>query len=91
MIKEATKTVYTTTDGTEFTDRDKAVEYEKSYLEIRGIMRSLIRVKHICEDCDDCVKCPLKRFFPDYADIQTDDCPFGDMSYPCDEWGYIDI
>lgn len=91
MIKETTKTIYTTTDGTEFTDRSKAVEYEKSYLEIRELMRSLIRVKNICRDCADCVECPLKRFFPGYAEKQTVDCPFGGMNFPCDAWGYIEV
>lgn len=91
MIKETMRPVYTTTDGTEFTDKNKAEEYEKTYLEIRDLMRSLIRVKHICRDCDNCVECPLKRFFPNYADEKTNDCPFGDLSYPRDEWGYIEI
>ena len=91
MIKETTKTVYTTTDGTEFTDKNKAVEYEKTYLEIKGLMRSLGRVRDICQSCYNCVDCPFKRFFPDYAGEPNDDCPFGDMGKPCDEWGYIEI
>ena len=91
MIKETTKTVYTTTDGTEFTNKNKAVEYEKTYLEIKGLMRSLERVRDICRECHNCIKCPFKRFFPDYAGEQTDDCPFGDMGNPCDEWGSIEI
>ena len=91
MIKETTKTVYTTTDGTEFTNKNKAEKYEKTYLEIKGFLISLVRVWDICRDCEDCAECPLKRFFPDYAKEQTEDCPFGDMLFSYDEWGYMDI
>ena len=91
MIKETTKTVYITTDGTEFTNKRKAEEYEKTYLEIEEISRSLIRVKQICEDCDNCTECPLKRFFPDYTSKLDENCPFGGTDYPSDAWGYIKI
>ena len=91
MIKETTKTVYTTTDGTEFTNKSKAEEYEKTYLEIKEIAKSLVRVKEICRDCDSCTECPLKRFFPDYTSKFDKNCPFGGTDYPSDAWGYIEI
>lgn len=91
MIKETTKTVYTTTDGTEFIDKNEAMEYEKTYLEIKGLMRSLMRVGEICSDCADCVKCPFKRFFPNHTDKETDDCPFGNEGKPWCDWSYIEI
>ena len=60
MIKETMRPVYTTTDGTEFTDKNKAMEYEETYeqsllekFDIKQLAKYISKycATHNCEAC----------------------------------------